>query len=126
RQRKSWQDPYPGGYVDDMNRMLALSDTDPAVVERLAHMISDLWNRNSAVGVLIDPERWACNNLPQERISLRLACDMIRDIAFFIDPYALAIPYAPNIVTLANQMKTSMDYSTMPVLADALEEAGST
>ena len=64
-----------------------------------------------------------CGNVPEETA---LICDIIRDI--FGNPFR-PVPFSPawrtdTALTLARQMYESRDFSLMPILTDALQDAG--
>jgi hypothetical protein len=99
---------------------------DVAVLDSLRDWDRRSWNRVvreaiTAVGI--------CDELPRHRSNLdeRVAqCDLIRDIfgnsfrSAILDPAV----QTSTVLALARQMYDTRDFSAMPILADALQDAG--
>jgi hypothetical protein len=79
--------------------------------------------KGNAVAAASDAAFWVSHNSAAERAML---CSLIRDI--FGNPFR-PVTFAPEwrtdtALTLARQMYESRDFSMMPILADALQDAG--
>jgi hypothetical protein len=90
------------------------------LAEGLAHQAAEDWSRATGLA------HWSRMGAEAEAAEKARQCDIIRDI--FGNPFS-PVPFAPEwrtdtALSLARQMYDSRDFGAMPILADALQDAG--
>jgi hypothetical protein len=104
------------------DQLIKLASGQPAT-----HLIYSFYNETRPI------QWWAwirglANNMKNQKDRERFCCiatDLIWDAAGLAKEHTLSAQYrTPTVMGLLKDMRTRDDYSTMPILADALEDAG--